>query len=769
MTISFGTKAETLERLAPLLSTARVLPQYRFRYSEWSRQRAAVLAGLRSGGWFDRAVIVRSSACREDAGSASLAGQFVSVADVRGEEAVVSAIERVLSSYRMPGACDQVFIQPLLPCPTLAGVAFGVEPNTEGPYVVVNYDRSKRAWAVTGGVADEDQTFYWFRGAALPISAPLAAVVRLMGELERLLGTAALDVEFAWKEGQLYVFQVRRLATLNGHGAGRAEVAGLLRELSDRVCRLAAERTRSLGSGIAWGVMPDWNPAEMIGIRPRPLAASLYRECITDESWARARRRYGYRDLVGTPLMECLGGQPFIDVRASFTSFVPAALPDCLAAKLVDYYLDGLRARPELHDKVETELVLHGYTFDLPERLRDLAGFSSRERGQLAAALRRLTVRVMDRERGPWAEDRAEMDRFAAWLDAHTWPESVGPADLLAFLRACTDRGAVAFAGLARAGFLATCLLASLVRVGLWAPEDEERFLRGRRTIVSRMREDRLRLPPAAFLARYGHLRPGTYDVLTPRYDEAPERYFLNGPAEAAEEHSPLCLTNGQRQGLADLLAAHELPADPEAFLRFVGEAIEAREYGKFVYSRGVSEWLRQFGTCAARWGFSPEDCSFAVVAALREAAAGADVRTCLARSVAAGREAYRATSGLSLPPLLLSAEDVWSFHHPRSLPNYVTRGVALGPVRGVDSPRSDLAGGVLFLPCADPGYDWVFTTGIAAFVTMFGGANSHMAIRARELNLPAAVGVGEPCYRRLGKARAVRVDCRNKQLVIVP
>src|SRR5258708_5997981 len=141
MTIPFGTKAETLERLAPLLTTAGVLPQYRFCYSEWARARSAVLADLQDGGWLGRPVIVGSSARREDGAGASLAGRFVSVPDVRGEEAVASAVERVFSSYREPGDGDQVFIQPLIQCPTLAGVAFGIEPNTEGPYVVVNYDR----------------------------------------------------------------------------------------------------------------------------------------------------------------------------------------------------------------------------------------------------------------------------------------------------------------------------------------------------------------------------------------------------------------------------------------------------------------------------------------------------------------------------------------------------------------------------------------------------------------------------------------------------
>ena len=37
------------------------------------------------------------------------------------------------------------------------------------------------------------------------------------------------------------------------------------------------------------GPIPDWNPAEILGIRPRPLGVSLYKELITDGTWAYQR------------------------------------------------------------------------------------------------------------------------------------------------------------------------------------------------------------------------------------------------------------------------------------------------------------------------------------------------------------------------------------------------------------------------------------------------------------------------------------------------
>ena len=117
-----------------------------------------------------------------------------------------------------------------------------------------------------------------------------------------------------------------------------------------------------MGKRTVWGIMPDWNPAEIIGVRPKPLALSLYRDLITDSIWAYQRHNYGYRNLRSFPLMPHFFGLPYIDVRVSFNSFVPADLEEKLANRLVDYYIDRLLSKPNLHDKVEFEIVFSCYT-----------------------------------------------------------------------------------------------------------------------------------------------------------------------------------------------------------------------------------------------------------------------------------------------------------------------------------------------------------------------------------------------------------------------
>ena len=85
--------------------------------------------------------------------------------------------------------------------------------------------------------------------------------------------------------------------------------------------------------------MPDWNPAEIVGIKPKPLALSLYRELITDHVWSENRKIYGYHDLSQFHLMTTFFGTPFVDVRIDFNSWIPKNLDKNISEKLVNHYL----------------------------------------------------------------------------------------------------------------------------------------------------------------------------------------------------------------------------------------------------------------------------------------------------------------------------------------------------------------------------------------------------------------------------------------------
>jgi phosphoenolpyruvate-protein kinase (PTS system EI component) len=50
----------------------------------------------------------------------------------------------------------------------------------------------------------------------------------------------------------------------------------------------------------------------------------------------------------------------------------------------------------------------------------------------------------------------------------------------------------------------------------------------------------------------------------------------------------------------------------------------------------------------------------------------------------------------------------------------------------------------------------------------MYGGANSHMAIRAAELKIPAVIGAGESLYNQWAKAKILEIDCANGNVRIL-
>ena len=196
----------------------------------------------------------------------------------------------------------------------------------------MNYDdRSGRTERVTAGTGDNLETFFCLQSradACPPRSRPVDCAHG--GELESSAGCDAIDVEFAVDgDGQLYLLQVRpaRRSRAPGAWSRTRRSSGALADVARKVELLSRPHPFLHGSRSIFGVMPDWNPAEIIGLRPWPLSLSLYRELITDAIWAYQRDNYGYQNLRSFPLLVSFHGLPYIDVRVSFNSFVPRDVP----------------------------------------------------------------------------------------------------------------------------------------------------------------------------------------------------------------------------------------------------------------------------------------------------------------------------------------------------------------------------------------------------------------------------------------------------------
>ena len=329
--------------------------------------------------------------------------------------------------------------------------------------------------------------------------------------------------------------------------------------------------------------------------------------------------------------------------------------------------------------------------------------------------------------------------------------------------------GTLPFAGLARAGFVAVQMLKSLVAVGIFSEAAYGAFMGSVSTVSGQLTRDRAMLDKSTFLARYGHLRPGTYDILSLRYDEAPELYFdWNKQPLTPEPVKPFALTLSQMREVANLLESHDLQPDPIGLFDFMQEAIELRELAKFNFTRNLSDVMSLIIEVGCQYDLSREDLAFCDIAAFKELhVAATDPKELLLGAIEQGKARYSKTLKISLPPLIAQPEDIWAFECPESAPNFITQKQITAPVVGCDN-HEKLAGAIVCISNADPGFDWLFAHPIAGLITAWGGANSHMAIRAGELGLPAVIGSGEMLYQRWSEAYRLHVDCAGQRVEVL-
>lgn len=797
-----ASKAGALNWLAPRVRASSVPELLSFTISSWIENPTAIVSSIRER-FVDDAVAVRSSAVAEDGVLLSSAGVFESVLDVNPSDPVelASAIERVADSYAASGARDrvlaedEVLVQRMVSSSVLSGVVFTHDLDSGAPYFVINYDdRSGATNSVTTGVStDANRTLYVHRSATEEVrSERFARLLAAVAEVEELMASEFLDIEFAMGEDLVtQLLQVRAITTKPNWNRGTtrqvdATLAGVQRFVVERFGRHAGV----FGSTTVFGQMPDWNPAELIGRAPRALAHSLYTTLVTDSAWARGRELMGYAVPIEQPLVVSLANQPFVDTRLSFNSFLPAEIDPSVAEELVNVWVQRLADHPQLHDKVEFDVAVTAYRFDLPERVNELTGgvLSANERDAYVELVREHTLSLLRTDAVGGVSRAQEMvARLAAWQEGQDPLTRNGSAARIRAMVVNTIRlGTVPFAILARHAFIAKTLLHSLVTCQVLSIDQMRAFESGLRTVASDLVDDIARfregsLEREAFMAQYGFLRPGTYDILSLRYDQMPlfeqhEATVTSAiPPETTRKAGPgshewLSPEEPQMSRVDELLQAHEFGEFSGLDLfAYAEDAIVGREYAKFVFSRTVSDLLEAIADFGRQHHLSREELSHLRLQDLVDifdASVPGEVEDVLRERASASAATHEVTAMVRLPQVLFDVAGVHVVPFQVSAPNFITSEQVTAPtvlLSGSTTSTLDppvLSGRVALIEGADPGYDWIFSYPIAGLATKYGGANSHMAIRCAEFGLPAAIGCGEQHFTELSEAAGIVLDC---------
>jgi phosphohistidine swiveling domain-containing protein len=338
----------------------------------------------------------------------------------------------------------------------------------------------------------------------------------------------------------------------------------------------------------------------------------------------------------------------------------------------------------------------------------------------------------------------------------------------------CKRYGTLPFAGIARAAFIAVQLFRSFVAVGVITQTEYDAFMNSLCTVAKKMQKDLALVKDgqrsmAEFLQEYGHLRPGAYDILSERYDSAPERYFDLANITSTVEETSFAFSEEKCAVMDAILCEHGLKANTQQMIDFVRNAIEGREFSKFVFTRSLSKIIMLIEQFGEEWGIAKDDLAHLDFRRIYEMYSRLDARSVkeiMEQDIADNKRTYYYAGIIQMPALIVQAENLYGYYLEADQPNYVTQKSIAGRVV-VESElfESDLCGKVVFIPSADPGYDFLFTKNIGGLVTQYGGVNSHMAIRCAEIGIPAVIGAGESLFDQWKRYNVIEINCGEKNV----
>ena len=380
-----------------------------------------------------------------------------------------------------------------------SGVVFTKELNTGSFYYVINYDDiTGLSNSVTSGSGKfSNRTVLISKTNKQYIkSKRFNNLINSIKEIERVYKNENLDIEFIInKKLKIYILQARYLSTPILSKRIENKINKNQKMIFKNINRKIKNYDINLyGNKTIFAQMPDWNPAEIIGKYPNRLSQSLYKELITNKVWLHARDLMGYKsNFKEKALMYIFCGQPFIDVRKSFNSFLPKTVTKKFGDKLINHWINKLYKNPELHDKVEFEIVTNSYFFDFVKNFNFLNhnSFSKKIVEMLHDGHKKIFNNVIKPDHPGSLEFNLKLvTELHGRMQKYPKNKFLKISDIKNIIEDTKKFGTLPFSILARHGFIAISLLNSMLRLKILNNNEKENFLESIKTITGEFLKD---------------------------------------------------------------------------------------------------------------------------------------------------------------------------------------------------------------------------------------------------------------------------------------
>jgi len=435
---------------------------------------------------------------------------------------------------------------------------------------------------------------------------------------------------------------------------------------------------------------------------------------------------------------------------------------------------------PHLHDKVEFKILFTCYDLVIDSRLKELKKeFTKREIQEIKNTLIIFTNKIISsfpkiQEKCEKSINLLSINRKQILSDLNSksnYKDSLISAEKL--LKNCRKFGTLPFSTMARISFISSVLLKSLENQKQISNNFLENFMKSISTPLSKIQNDtyllsKNKISKNQFLNKYGHLRPGTYDITATRYDK--EKDFFDNVKFLRKNNTSKITINKNK--LLNIFSKHGLKFTNIDFLDFVEQSIIQREKLKFEFTKDLSEAIELIANAGNELGFSRYDMSHLSLSSIfsHKKYTKNKLKQKWHKQILSEIKKSNLAKFLILPPILSSKQDFNFVQYFLSKPNFITSKKITGELiflKHFKQKGQDIENKIVVIENADPGYDWIFTKNPLGLITKYGGVASHMSIRCAEVGLPAVIGCGEILFKQIINSSKVLLDTKNEQLLI--
>jgi len=286
--------------------------------------------------------------------------------------------------------------------------------------------------------------------------------------------------------------------------------------------------------------------------------------------------------------------------------------------------------------------------------------------------------------------------------------------------------------------------------------------------------KDWKKLNKKTFLYKHGHLRPNTYEITSANYREGYNLYFSkngNNNQIFNNKLKKIRFSPEEKLKINKFLKRSKLNLNFKELMNYIKNSIRMREYSKYIFTKSIDLLFENIKILCKRLNISVKDSSYLKINQITDLyynLSNHNLSDYFKEEIEKNKYDYELNQNFKLPETISSTQDIYFHYESQNKINFVGNKSVYSEILFLKNKPINIKSvknKIVCIESADPGYDFIFLANIKGLITKYGGINSHMSVRCSELNIPAAIGVGESKFNQIIKRKKIELNCETKKI----